>query len=155
MEFDGNGQAKFGGSKSQYLAPDASSNEQAGSKGKTVLPYVPMIPPLQNPKKLHRYVASVWEQPKDFGSVVEQLKSNWLQKAAEKRKAALQLEPHQKIHESDGELAMNFRERFEVGPASKFAKENGLSLVGYGFYTSTFNVDTPQLMSDLGISFSL
>jgi hypothetical protein len=115
--------------------------------GKTVFDYVPLHPALTNPKKVHRYLITVWKQKESLDID----KSAWKAQAENDRKLAALRAPHERLTEGPGELAMEYRERSIPFPTLKFARDHGLTLAGFSFITSSFNIETLDLVKKLGL----
>ncbi|TPX55339.1 hypothetical protein PhCBS80983_g05400 [Powellomyces hirtus] len=124
--------------------------------GNVLLPYVPAHPPASNPRRVHRYVLMVMEQTGGPGSVkvdVEALKEKAREMNARDK---LIREKHgtpmwEKSVLGEGEEKLMVRERGLVLPIAKFMKTHELKLKGHGFFTSTWDIHTPAIFSQLGI----
>ncbi|KAJ3023187.1 hypothetical protein HKX48_003965 [Thoreauomyces humboldtii] len=119
--------------------------------GNVIFPYVPAHPAASNPTKVHRYVLMVMEQT-EAGSVKIDM-ANLKQKAEELRALkAKKSEPMWTTSvEGSGEAKLEVRERGMLLPITKFMKDHKLELKGHGFFTSTWNIHTPAVFSQLGI----
>jgi large subunit ribosomal protein L35 len=93
------------------------------ANGMTVLEYIPPHPALSNPSKVHRYVVTLLKQSGPLN--VEAL-----------------------IPKS-GEGVMQ-TDRAHFLPLRKFAKTYGLTWVGFGFFSSVWNKETPAIFQSLG-----
>ncbi|KAJ1339491.1 hypothetical protein BSLG_005901 [Batrachochytrium salamandrivorans] len=56
-----------------------------------------------------------------------------------------------RFHETEGEMALQMRERFLVAPTMKFAKDYNLELAGFGFITSSWVPETSHVFTGLNI----
>eukprot|EP00842_Homolaphlyctis_polyrhiza_P000120 jgi/Hompol1/1108/HPOL_005513-RA len=120
--------------------------------GNVVLDYVPIHPAFSNPRNVHRYVFSVFQQPTEKLNV----DSDAFKAAAEAHRQAVaaqraSLPISEKQIEGEGERALGLRERFAVLPTMKFAKQHDLKLVGFGFLTSAWTRDTSHVFTGLDI----
>lgn len=118
--------------------------------GRTIFDYVPMHPSLSNPKKAHRYTVSIWKQ----SSPELQISPESWTEIANVERAKYQSQPaHKRLVEQDGELAMKYRERSIPFPSQKFAVDHGLTLAGFGFFNSSFTLQSPDLFTKLSTLF--
>ncbi|KAJ3218910.1 MFT2-Corn MFT-like protein [Dinochytrium kinnereticum] len=115
--------------------------------GNVVLPYVPPHPPNSNPRRLHRYVLYAFRQPKQGVTV------DWAEtaKAVEARYSGVdKKKPFLKSVYGEAEQKLQVRER-GLFPAWKFKTDHNMSLAGFAFFTSSYNLHTSDIYSRLGI----
>ncbi|KAI8841493.1 hypothetical protein BJ741DRAFT_594366 [Chytriomyces cf. hyalinus JEL632] len=148
---------------SPYLAPstldtanltDASfhpSQPSAEPKlpGAVVLPYIPPHPANSNPRKTHRYLLTIFEQPegKSLDISLEAIRSEAIknQSSSIKNRAAWE-----KDFLGEKEEAMHFVERGAFSTWG-FATQHQLNVAGYAFFTAGWNLHTPDIFTRLGI----
>ncbi|KAI9351441.1 phosphatidylethanolamine-binding protein [Obelidium mucronatum] len=123
-------------------------SEPAVLPGTVVLPYIPPHPANSNPRKNHRYLLTVFEQE---GETPVNVKLESIREEALKlRQGELEKKPWEKDFLGEKEESMNFIERggFSTwGLGSKY----GLTVAGYAFFTSQWNLHTPDIFTRLGI----
>ncbi|KAJ3031175.1 UNVERIFIED_CONTAM: MFT2-Corn MFT-like protein [Siphonaria sp. JEL0065] len=116
--------------------------------GNVILPYVPPHPANSNPRKNHRYLLTVFEQEGD-GPLNIQLESI-RQNALNQRSHELDKKVWEKDYLGEKEESMNFIERSGFSTWGLGVK-HGLTVAGYAFFTSCWNLHTPDIFSRLGI----
>ncbi|KAJ3151484.1 hypothetical protein HDU89_001927 [Geranomyces variabilis] len=129
--------------------------QQPEIPGKVLFPYVPAHPPASNPRKLHRYAMLVMEQS---GPGAVKVDMQALKKSAEEMAASVK-ERNEKDGTpmwktgiiGEGEEKLMVRERGLVLPIAKFMQTHDLQLKGHGFFTSTWDIHTPAIFTQLGI----
>ena len=140
-------------STTKYLANSDLSTTNVSGPGCTIFDYVPMHPALSNPKKQHRYLFTVWEQPQGKQLTDELLaaKKEWSLSANAERESKDSLPLHVRLYEGDVEKSLEYRERFVAFPTLKLAEKYGLCLKGFAHYTSGFSINTPAVFKKLGM----
>ncbi|KAJ3176845.1 hypothetical protein HDU87_004777 [Geranomyces variabilis] len=136
------------------FVPNAPA-QQPEIPGKVLFPYVPAHPPASNPRKLHRYAMLVMEQSGP-GAVKVDLEA--LKKSARELDASVK-ERNEKEGTpmwktgvmGEGEEKLMVRGRGLVLPVTKFMQTHNLQLKGHGFFTSTWDIHTPAIFTQLGI----
>lgn len=119
--------------------------------GDVLFDYIPPHPPHSNPKKPHRYLVSLLEQPEKIDAV--QLKS----------KIKEMIGPEIRTREDKVEAAMGnrkydvleFRERSAYLPSWKWLVDSGCTLKGYGFFQSSWDLETSDIFQKLGMFYIL
>ncbi|KAJ3163466.1 hypothetical protein HDU86_000045 [Geranomyces michiganensis] len=129
--------------------------QQPEIPGTVLFPYVPAHPPASNPRKLHRYAMLVLEQS---GPGAVKVDMDALRESAREMDASVQKRvegdgtPMWKTGVmGEGEKRLMVRERGLVLPITKFAQTHNLQLKGHGFFTSTWDIHTPAIFTQLGI----
>ncbi|TPX66923.1 hypothetical protein CcCBS67573_g07659 [Chytriomyces confervae] len=148
---------------SPYLAPstldtanltDASFHPSPPSAepklpGTVVLPYIPPHPANSNPRKTHRYLLTIFEQPegKSLDISLEAIRSEAIknQSSSIQNRAAWE-----KDFLGEKEEAMLFVERGAFSTWG-FATQHQLNVAGYAFFTAGWNLHTPDIFTRLGI----
>jgi phosphatidylethanolamine-binding protein (PEBP) family uncharacterized protein len=145
------------GGTSPYLAPptattleyESSKGESFHSKspeiltelpGTTVFPYVPPHPANSNPRSIHRYVLAVLKQ----NGKVDVSSSSF---AAQKSDASFDMWEKDYIGDREKELLVRERGAMSI---QRMASDFGMSVEGFGFFTSGFNLHTPDIFTRLG-----
>ncbi|KAJ3114834.1 hypothetical protein HDU96_001577 [Phlyctochytrium bullatum] len=126
--------------------PDVPS-EAPVIPGNVIYPYVPPHPANSNPRKLHRYVLYAFKQKQegvtlDLDALAARVKEVY--------GGVRNLPAHRRSVYGAGEQAMKVRERGLV-PAWSFMAANDMTLAGYAFFTSCYNVHTSSIFTRLGI----
>ncbi|KAL2911782.1 39S ribosomal protein L38, mitochondrial [Polyrhizophydium stewartii] len=178
--------AEITGGASPFFHPDRMHNVDPASPfasltglptgpsavpGNVVLDYIPPHPAFSNPRRVHRYLFTLFKQPTDklkmsLGSVRAAAQRQRNKAAAEQAaEAAAEAAAPEASHkpgaklgtaarrafEGEGEMAIALRERFLVGPAMLLAKTHQLELAGFGFVTAGWKPETSHVFSALGI----
>ncbi|KAJ3356986.1 MFT2-Corn MFT-like protein [Entophlyctis luteolus] len=116
--------------------------------GNVVFPYIPPHPANSNPRKIHRYLLTLFEQRPDQKISVDlnDLRTSALNLvAANKSKRDWEKDYH-----GSREEEMKFIERGGFSTYG-FCHKHGLTVAGYAFFTSNWNIHTPEIFSRLGI----
>ncbi|KAJ3108567.1 MFT2-Corn MFT-like protein [Phlyctochytrium planicorne] len=159
------GRVMIPGGSSPFLAkPNGESSASTGSydyhpsapeeepqiPGNIIFPYVPPHPPNSNPRKVHRYVLYAFGQ-KDgqVGSKIDmkEIKSKVAERFGKIDSSDIS---HRKSVYGEGEQKLQVRER-SVFPAWKLKTDFHMSLAGYAFFTSSYNIHTSDIFTRLGI----
>ncbi|KAI9314691.1 hypothetical protein DFJ73DRAFT_403006 [Zopfochytrium polystomum] len=129
------------------LHPSPAAEPAAWPAGSSVvLPYVPLHPANENPRRLHRYVFALLEQSKPLDIQVEPLRLRAIEREVEPLKKVPQW---QRRVESEAEVKLGVCERGGISIWG-MAKEHGLKLAGYAFVRSIWNVYTSEIFTRLG-----
>ncbi|KAJ3119538.1 MFT2-Corn MFT-like protein [Nowakowskiella sp. JEL0407] len=108
--------------------------------GNVIFPYAPLHPPYSDPRKMHRYVFTLFEQQSpNVGVSIKDI--------TEKAKKIAEKSPSY----SDGEKTLQTIERGLIGTTWNFKRQHELKVASFGFVTSTWNIYTPRIFSALGI----
>ncbi|KAJ3235209.1 MFT2-Corn MFT-like protein [Chytriomyces hyalinus] len=117
--------------------------------GKVVLPYIPPHPANSNPRKTHRYLLTIFEQPegKSLDFSIEAIRTEAIknQMSSNQSRAAWE-----KDFLGEKEEAMHFVERGTFSTWG-FATQHELTVAGYAFFTAGWNLHTPDIFTRLGI----
>jgi hypothetical protein len=153
-----------GGAKGTSFHPQPPAEGEASVKlpGNVILPYVPPHPANSNPRKVHRYLLTVFEQTEGKGLQVDLGKARQValkerQEALERRVGAIkkggdEVPAWEKNVLGAKEEEMLTLERGQF-PTWGFAKGHaGLKVAGYGFFTSGWNLYTSDIYTRLGES---
>ncbi|KAJ3290712.1 hypothetical protein HK104_006562 [Borealophlyctis nickersoniae] len=137
-----------GTGKSAIAQPPAETPTLPGT---VVFPYVPPHPAMQNPVRTRRYLLTVLEQPDaELKIDMEELKRA-AQEARERAEKETDRKSWQKEYVGEGEKRLQIGERGALLPMMKFVKDKGLTLRGYGFWRTGWNLFTPEIYTRLGI----
>ncbi|KAJ8329773.1 39S ribosomal protein L38, mitochondrial [Batrachochytrium dendrobatidis] len=137
-------------------ASRAKSDSQSESliPGNVVFPYIPPHPTFSNPRRVHRYVVTLFKQPNKTTPLNIDMSKLQLQAETDRAQMAnaqKDLPLSSRFHETEGEMALQMRERFLVAPTMKFAKDYNLELAGFGFITSSWVPETSHVFTGLNI----
>ncbi|KAJ3295697.1 MFT2-Corn MFT-like protein [Blyttiomyces sp. JEL0837] len=117
--------------------------------GKVILPYIPPHPANSNPRRVHRYLLTVLEQEKEIGGIdLDAIKTTV---ESEREAAKVGDSPsYLKSVIGDRENEMRVLERGGFSTWG-FMKKFGLKVASFGFFTSCWNLYTPNIYTRLGI----
>jgi phosphatidylethanolamine-binding protein (PEBP) family uncharacterized protein len=152
-----NGLLEVNPTKSKFLGDKSDFNA-----GTVIFPYLPPHPALSNPRKAHRYVLTLLEQPSKLSLTPKQFEQEYL-KNVSKKSPFFQLARDQLRNESSEgnqiKEALNAQIRNDSKQITIRKLFNNLSIEntfgmkpkGLGFFTQTYTEETSQVFKDLGI----
>ncbi|KAI8899217.1 phosphatidylethanolamine-binding protein [Globomyces pollinis-pini] len=131
-------------------SPYLDSSVESKLPGNVVFDYVPPHPTFSNPKKPHRMLLVCWEQSTEKLDIDTSL---WTSEAEKQREIEMKSSApsFKKMYEGPGELKLKVRERGCFLPLMKFEKDFNLKLHSFGFFTTSWNLESSKIMSDLGV----
>ncbi|KAI8612828.1 phosphatidylethanolamine-binding protein, partial [Chytriomyces sp. MP71] len=131
--------------------PTAPVNGEPVLPGKVVFPYVPPHPANSNPRQIHRYLLTVFEQSE--GKTVEVQLETLRAEALNERMAPSEqatVAAWEKDFIGENEETMKVLERGAFSTWG-FGVKHGLKVAGLAFFTSGWNLHTPDIYTRLGI----